>query len=54
MVTMTDNHEAEPMQKTDPKKGDPVEIPIPTRDAFLRDLEKVAPPSSSREDADSR
>jgi hypothetical protein len=32
-----------PTQLTQPKHGDPVEIPIPTRDAFLRDLEKVAP-----------
>lgn len=32
-----------PTQFTEPKKGDPVEIPIPTREAFLRDLEKVAP-----------
>lgn len=34
----------QPTQKTQPKKGEPVEIPVPTRDAFLRDLEKVAPP----------
>jgi hypothetical protein len=32
-----------PTQFTEPKQGDPVEIPIPTREAFLRDLEKVAP-----------
>lgn len=31
-------------QKTRPAKGEPVEIPVPTREAFLRDLEKVAPP----------
>jgi hypothetical protein len=35
-----------PTQFTEPKKGEPVEIPIPTRDAFLRNLEKVAPPPS--------
>jgi hypothetical protein len=35
-----------PTQFTEPKRGDPVEIPIPTREAFLRDLEKVAPPSA--------
>ncbi|HEX4036374.1 MAG TPA: hypothetical protein VHX66_18185 [Solirubrobacteraceae bacterium] len=34
-----------PTQFTEPNRGEPVEIPIPTRDAFLRDLEKVAPPS---------
>jgi hypothetical protein len=32
-----------PTQFTQPKKGEPVEIPVPTREAFLRDLEKVAP-----------
>jgi hypothetical protein len=36
----------EPTQPTQPKKpgAKPAEIPIPTRDAFLRDLAKVAPP----------
>jgi hypothetical protein len=41
-----------PTQMTRPKKGEPVEIPIPTREAFMRDLQKVAPrpqPSSVRE-----
>ena len=33
-----------PTQFTQPKKGDPVEIPVPTREEFLRNLEKVAPP----------
>jgi hypothetical protein len=37
-----------PTQFTEPKQGDPVEIPIPTREAFLRDLEKVAPPRKSQ------
>ena len=38
---MTDQpHEAEPKQET--PKG--AEIPVPTRDAVLRDLMKVAPP----------
>jgi hypothetical protein len=34
-----------PTQMTEPKNGDPLEIPIPTREAFLRNLEKVAPKS---------
>ncbi len=34
----------EATQLTQPKEGEPVEIPIPTREAFLRDLAKVAPP----------
>lgn len=32
-----------PTQFTQPKKGEPVEIPIPTREAFLRNLERIAP-----------
>jgi hypothetical protein len=39
-----------PTQLTQPKVGEPVEIPIPTREAFLRDLEKVAPPDSPDRD----
>lgn len=39
----------EPIQPTQPAGGDPVEIPIPTREQVLRDLEKVAkPPKSDR------
>ncbi len=32
-----------PTQMTQPKTGEPLEIPIPTREDFLRNLEKVAP-----------
>ena len=32
-----------PTQPTQPKRGKPVEIPIPTREAVIRDLMKVAP-----------
>jgi hypothetical protein len=32
----------EPTQSTQPAEGDPVEIPVPTREEVLRDLEKVA------------
>jgi hypothetical protein len=31
-----------PTQKTQPKKGKPAEIPVPTRRAFLGNLRKVA------------
>ena len=41
---MADKHDAEPTQETQPKKGKPVKIPVPTREEFLRDLDKVAPP----------
>jgi hypothetical protein len=37
---MSEEHDAEPKQKT--PTG--VEIPVPTRDAVLRDLKKVAQP----------
>jgi hypothetical protein len=40
-----------PTQFTQPKKGDPVEIPIPTREAFMRDLETVAPRVALPDDA---
>jgi hypothetical protein len=36
-----------PTQFTESKVGEPVEIPIPTREAFLRNLEKVAPSAES-------
>jgi len=32
----------EPTQPTEPAEGEPVEIPIPTREEVFRDLEKVA------------
>lgn len=38
-----------PTQLTEPKNGEPLEIPIPTREAFLRNLERVAPPSAGRD-----
>jgi hypothetical protein len=34
-----------PTQLTEPKNGEPLEIPIPMREAFLRNLDKVAPKS---------
>jgi hypothetical protein len=35
---------AERKQKTKPKKGEPVEIPVPTKGDFDAALSKVAPP----------
>ena len=32
-----------PTQMTEPKNGDPLEIPIPTREDFMRNLDAVAP-----------
>ncbi len=34
----------EPTQETTPARGEPVEIPIPTREEVFRDLGKVAKP----------
>ena len=42
---MADKSDREPRQTTE--KG--LEIPVPTRDEFLRDLRKVAPPAKPAE-----
>ena len=44
--------DSEPKQKTRPKKGKPIEIPIPTRKEVSDLMRKVAgkPPSASRPD----
>jgi len=34
----------EPTQPTQPKEGDPVEIPVPRREDVLADLAKIAHP----------
>ena len=36
------DHEDEPTQKTTPKKGEPVEIPVPAKSQIMRDFEKIA------------
>ena len=35
-------------QRTQPKKGEPVEIPVPTRGEFDAALAKVAPPAGHK------
>lgn len=37
-----DQQEPEPTQQTQPKKGNPIEIPVPTRRDVMRLLEKAA------------
>jgi hypothetical protein len=37
-------------QKTQPKKGKPVEIPVPKREDFDRLLKKVARPARRKQD----
>lgn len=41
-----------PTQETEPKKGEPVEIPIPTKGEVFRDLGKVARPRKTESPAD--
>jgi hypothetical protein len=36
--------EKEPTQQTQPKKGDPITIPVPTRDEIDQAIAKVARP----------
>ena len=44
----------EPTQPTQPAKGEPVDIPVPTRDEVFRDLGKVAKPRKPSADGDCR
>lgn len=36
------NEPTEDTQKTTPKKGEPVEIPVPVKSQIMRDFEKIA------------
>lgn len=47
---MADDHQTERKQTT--PKG--AEIPVPTRDAVLRDLMKVAPPPDAKQPKDGK
>jgi hypothetical protein len=42
------DHDGEPTQKTQPKKGKPVEIPVPKRSEFDKLLDKAQRPRKSR------
>jgi hypothetical protein len=42
----------EETQKTTPKKGEPVEIPIPAKSQIMRDFEKVAAQTENGADTD--
>jgi hypothetical protein len=44
----------EPTQETHPEEGEPIEIPIPTKESVFRDLRKVAKPRKPSTDRDSR
>jgi hypothetical protein len=50
LLEATPDEPSEQTQKTQPKKGDPVEIPIPSKDQVVRDFEKVV---SGKRDEDS-
>jgi len=43
-----------PTQTTKPAEGEPVEIPVPTREEVFRDLGKVAKPRKSDKDKKER
>jgi hypothetical protein len=40
----------EPTQKTTPKKGKPIEIPVPAKSQIMRDFEKIATAEHSKDD----
>lgn len=42
----------QPKQKTQPKMGKPVEIPVPKRSDFDASMEKVAPPAGRKRPAE--
>jgi hypothetical protein len=49
---MPDKHDPEPTQQTQPKKGKPIEIPVPKKRDVLDFLEKTAKtPDPERSDA---
>lgn len=50
LKVVPEKHDPEPKQKTRPKKGKPIEIPVPTRKEVGDLMRKVAgkPPSASR------
>jgi hypothetical protein len=50
---MADNHDAEPTQETQPKKGQPVKIPVPKRKEvfeLLRGVSGKRPPVKGLKD----
>lgn len=49
---MADDHDSEPTQQTQPKKGEPITIPIPEKADVMTFLEKTARlPDPERDDA---
>jgi hypothetical protein len=45
---MPDDHGSQPTQPTQPKKGEPVEIPVPKRETIDELLKRAAQPSDAR------
>lgn len=43
----------EKTQKTQPKKGEPVEIPVPSKSRIMGDFEKIATPPPDEDSDDS-
>jgi hypothetical protein len=42
-----DNHNSEPTQQTQPKKGEPIEIPVPKIGTIRPAIRKLAQPDKS-------
>ncbi|HVR77474.1 MAG TPA: hypothetical protein VMS99_03690 [Acidimicrobiia bacterium] len=43
----------EPTQKTTPKKGAPIEIPVPKKSQIMTDFEKIATSDRSKDESES-
>ena len=52
MNVMVEKPTDEATQKTRPKKGEPVEIPLPSKDQVMGDFEKIVTSDSEDEDSD--
>lgn len=51
-MDMPDEPTDEKTQKTKPKKGKPVEIPVPKKSQIMRDFEKIATPDEDEDEDD--
>jgi hypothetical protein len=47
---MSADEPTEDTQKTQPKKGDPVDIPVPSKDQIVSDFTKIATATPDDED----
>jgi hypothetical protein len=52
MTNSSHSKKSDTTQKTKPKKGEPIEIPIPTESQIARDFTKIATAKTSDQDSD--